>query len=61
MPWNRLPPPPCPRHDRLAAARDVAIIAVCVALLAFAFLVAWGAPSPRAERPPGPAPANVVL
>jgi hypothetical protein len=42
-------------RDRLAAARDVAIIAVCIAILAFGLLAFLGAPHepppPRARQP----------
>ncbi|HEY6098602.1 MAG TPA: hypothetical protein VIW03_04190 [Anaeromyxobacter sp.] len=60
-PWNDRPPTPHPCHERLATARDVAIIAVCVAILAFAFLAVWGSPPARPERPASPAPAHVAL
>lgn len=53
--------PPPPGSGRLAAIRDVAIIAVCVAILAFAFLAVWGAPPAPAARPASPAPARVAL
>jgi hypothetical protein len=46
--WTWEPPPPS-SHPRLAAARDVAIIAVCLAILAFALLALAG---PSREVPP---------
>lgn len=56
--WS-YPPPPPPRRgrERLAAVRDLAIIAVCLAVLAFAALALLGAssreptPAPRAASP----------
>ena len=49
--WSYRPSPrPPSRHERLAAARDVAIIAVCFAILAFALLVLLGTAREDAPR-----------
>jgi hypothetical protein len=60
--WSyRPPPPPTPGRERIAAARDLAIIAVCVAILTFMMLAFFG---PTREAPPrttGQAAAHVTI
>lgn len=52
---------PVSSRDRIAAARDIAIIAVCAVILGFALLAFFG---PAREVPPratGPAAARVTI
>ncbi len=53
--WSHEPPRRSRGQGRLAAARDVAIIAVCLVILAFALLALAGTPREAPPRAPQPA------
>jgi hypothetical protein len=61
--WSYRPPPrPTTGRERIAAARDLAIIAVCVVILAFVMLAFFG--TTTRETPPratGPAATHVTI
>lgn len=60
--WSyRPPPPPTSGRERIAAARDLAIIAVCVVILAFAMLAFFGTTREAPPRTTGPAATHVTI
>jgi hypothetical protein len=60
--WSYRPPPaPSSRREWIAAARDLAIIAVCVVILGFALLAFLGPAREVPARATGPAAAHVTI
>jgi hypothetical protein len=58
--WSDRPPPASRRLERLAAVRDVAIIAVCALIVGLALLALLGSPREAPERATRPAVVRVA-